>query len=184
MTHRNPPAPQRLLEAARAEFARQGLAGARTARIARRAGVNKQLIHYHFGGKDQLHRAVLADAAAELVRALSGEPDGRLGVVERLRRMVRDQFDFMAQHHELTQLLLRAEISPEWVDPAVGPLVTLLTEGQATGFFRDDVDPPLLARQILVLQLGYLALRPVAAAWPAAQWRDATTELVIRGCTW
>ena len=47
-----------LLDAALTEFADRGLAGARVAEIARRAGVNKQLINYHFGGKQGLYNAV------------------------------------------------------------------------------------------------------------------------------
>ncbi|MBT2383940.1 TetR family transcriptional regulator [Streptomyces sp. ISL-11] len=45
-----------LLDAALEEFAQHGLAGARVQDIAARAGVNKQLISYYFGGKDGLYR--------------------------------------------------------------------------------------------------------------------------------
>ena len=47
-----------LLDAALEEFAAKGYAGARTQDIAARAGVNKQLIAYYFGGKEGLYRAV------------------------------------------------------------------------------------------------------------------------------
>jgi AcrR family transcriptional regulator len=49
---------QRLLEAATAEFARFGLAGARVDRIAAAAGCNKQLIYAYFDSKDRLFDAV------------------------------------------------------------------------------------------------------------------------------
>jgi TetR/AcrR family transcriptional regulator len=49
---------ERILEAALAEFASRGFAGARVERIAARAGVNKQLISYYFGGKQGLYRAL------------------------------------------------------------------------------------------------------------------------------
>jgi TetR/AcrR family transcriptional regulator len=45
-----------LLSAALDEFAAKGFAGARVQDIARRAGVNKQLISYYFGGKEGLYR--------------------------------------------------------------------------------------------------------------------------------
>ncbi|WP_218009607.1 TetR/AcrR family transcriptional regulator [Actinomadura kijaniata] len=48
-----------LLEAALEEFSAKGLAGARVQDIADRAGVNKQLISYHFGGKEGLFEALL-----------------------------------------------------------------------------------------------------------------------------
>src|ERR1700755_2654359 len=57
---RNPAATrQKLLAAARREFAASGLAGARVDEIAARAGVNKQLLYHYFGDKDALYLAVL-----------------------------------------------------------------------------------------------------------------------------
>lgn len=45
---------ERILQAAVTEFGARGYSGARTAAIAARAGVNAQLISYHFGGKQGL----------------------------------------------------------------------------------------------------------------------------------
>ena len=50
---------QALLDAALTEFAAKGRTGARVSEIAGRAGVNKQLISYYFGGKDGLYRALV-----------------------------------------------------------------------------------------------------------------------------
>ncbi|MGH3411009.1 MAG: TetR/AcrR family transcriptional regulator, partial [Streptosporangiaceae bacterium] len=49
---------QALLDAALEEFSARGYAGARVRDIADRAGVSKDLISYHFGGKDGLYREV------------------------------------------------------------------------------------------------------------------------------
>ncbi|MFF0345331.1 TetR/AcrR family transcriptional regulator [Kribbella sp. NPDC004875] len=49
---------QQLLDAAVVEFGARGFSGARVSEIAARAGVNKQLISYYFGGKEGLYRAV------------------------------------------------------------------------------------------------------------------------------
>ena len=49
---------RRLLDAAFDTFAEHGYAGARVQDIADRAGVNKQLITYYFGGKAGLYRAL------------------------------------------------------------------------------------------------------------------------------
>jgi TetR/AcrR family transcriptional regulator len=48
----------RIVEAATAEFAAKGFAGARVSEIAARAGVNQQLIAYYFDGKEGLYREV------------------------------------------------------------------------------------------------------------------------------
>ncbi len=52
---------QRILEAAKEEFASVGLAGARVAEIARRAECNKQLIYHYFGDKSGLYAAAITD---------------------------------------------------------------------------------------------------------------------------
>jgi len=51
---------RRLLEAAAAEFAELGIAGARVDRIAAAARTNKAQIYHYFGSKDGLFEAVLA----------------------------------------------------------------------------------------------------------------------------
>lgn len=66
---------QRILDAALDEFSAKGYSGARTAGIAKRAGVNVQLISYYFGGKEGLldalretwreRRSSLEDSSAE-----------------------------------------------------------------------------------------------------------------------
>jgi TetR/AcrR family transcriptional regulator len=48
----------RILDAAVEEFSAKGFAGARVSEIARRAGVNQQLIAYYFDGKEGLYREI------------------------------------------------------------------------------------------------------------------------------
>jgi TetR/AcrR family transcriptional regulator len=83
---------QQLLDAAVIEFAAHGFGGARVSEIATRAGVNKQLISYYFGGKLGLYQAVsdrwrsgeesitegataLPEVVAAYARAALAEPD-------------------------------------------------------------------------------------------------------------
>jgi TetR/AcrR family transcriptional regulator len=47
---------QKILDAAKVEFGAKGFAAARVSDIADRAGVNKQLISYYFGGKEGLYQ--------------------------------------------------------------------------------------------------------------------------------
>lgn len=60
----------RILDAATREFSENGLAGARTERIAEAAGVNKALLYYYFRSKQELYNAALEEAAEQVV--LSG----------------------------------------------------------------------------------------------------------------
>src|SRR5215475_4958492 len=60
-----------ILDAALREFAEKGMAGARTDAIAHGAGVNKALLYYYFGDKEQLYGAVLEGVFAELCGTLT-----------------------------------------------------------------------------------------------------------------
>src|SRR6266576_3725569 len=82
---------ERILEAALEEFAANGFAGARVDAIARRAGLNKQLISHHFGGKEALYRAVMvarrSQPGGELAAMELGEMPGALATLfDRARR--------------------------------------------------------------------------------------------------
>lgn len=52
------PTGDHLLDVAETLFARHGFSGATLRRITERAGVNLAAVHYHFGGKEALYRAV------------------------------------------------------------------------------------------------------------------------------
>src|SRR3954452_18479885 len=75
---------RRVFDAAAAEFAARGYAGANVDRIARRAGVNKAMIYYHFRSKAALYREILhdmLDAVAGRVRAIAASaapPDDKI----------------------------------------------------------------------------------------------------------
>lgn len=77
----------RILEAALEEFSDKGYAGARVEAIAARAGLSKQLISHHFGGKEGLYRAVmesrLGQPGGELAGAELHLPGGLAALFER-----------------------------------------------------------------------------------------------------
>jgi len=65
----------RILAAAVQEFAAKGFAGARVARIARRARVNKRMLYHYFGNKDDLFRAILGQKLGERMTWATAAPD-------------------------------------------------------------------------------------------------------------
>lgn len=181
-----------IVGAAREEFAAMGFHGARVERIARAAGVNKQLLFYYFHSKHGLFEAVVRAAVDELEAALGSGHARRGPPLERLRAALESQFEFLASHPELVALLSQAgrgDVAP--FAPAIRQLVVLLAEGQGTGQVRDDVDPHLVAAQALVLMLSYLNLEsliagsapPLGADEPAlrGRWKRSAVELVVQG---
>ncbi|MFE7644688.1 TetR family transcriptional regulator [Streptomyces phaeoluteigriseus] len=98
-TTRDPEATKaRIFEAAVAEFARYGIAGARIDRIAAEARANKQLIYAYFGNKAELFTQVLGRCMVDLAAAVPVDPDDVEGWMDRL-------MDYHAAHPELLRLL-------------------------------------------------------------------------------
>jgi TetR/AcrR family transcriptional regulator len=143
---------QALLTAAIAEFATKGPAGARVDTIARRAGVNKQMVYHYFGNKDDLFRAALEEVygrirARERALNLSDLPP-----VRAMESLVGFSFDYLAEHPEFIALLndenrygamhldgLREVQSMHL--PLVELIRDALQRGVREGVFRDDIDP-------------------------------------------
>jgi TetR/AcrR family transcriptional regulator len=182
--------------AARREFEEYGFAGARVGRIAARAGVNKQLLFYYFGSKAGLFRAVL-ESVSQDVLAAAVLPDGIRAPTDRLRESVHRLFQALASNADVVRLILldsrgagEADRAP--LGSAVRKLIeavqALVSEGQGLGYFRDDIEPELVATQALAIAAGYLALGRVAAApsHPTDQsgWAGAAADLLLRTVTW
>lgn len=89
---------QRILEAATAEFAEHGLAGARVDRIAARAGANKQLIYAYFGNKEGLFDSALEASLVLVLDAVPFTPDDLPAYAGAL-------FDFVVEHPQLARLV-------------------------------------------------------------------------------
>jgi len=139
---------QALLDAALAEFADKGLAGARVSEIAARAGVNKQLISYHFDGKEGLYRA-LAERWLEREREFA---DPALPLGELVARYVRETVEQRAMTRLFLRECLEDGAPPDW-DPRASDdepeEVADLRRRQADGEIAAGLDPAFL---LLALQ--------------------------------
>ena len=72
---------EKILAAALAEFSAHGFAGARVDVIARRAHVNKRMLYYCFGTKQELYREILRRKIDERAEWLESSPDDFAGVL-------------------------------------------------------------------------------------------------------
>jgi TetR/AcrR family transcriptional regulator len=121
-------------------------------RIAERAGVNKQLIYYYFGSKDDLYRAALESVYAEIRELERGLKLGDLAPAAAMAALIRFSFDYLARHpefigmlnHENAQGALHVRRSAA-IRATNSPLIELvaatLKRGVAARVFRRRVDP-------------------------------------------
>lgn len=89
---------QRLINAARAEFAEYGIAGARVDRIAANAEANKAQIYHYFGSKDGLFDAVWSALVTQVTAETPIDVDDLPGYAARLA-------DGYAQHPDISRLI-------------------------------------------------------------------------------
>ena len=141
-----------ILGAARGEFSTKGLAGARVNEIALRAGVNKQLIYYYFGSKEDLYRTALEVVYAEIRTLERGLNLADQQPTEAMAALIGFSFDYLARHPDFIGLLNHenAHGAPHVRDSRAirdtnSPLVEMITKtlarGIKAGVFRRGIDP-------------------------------------------
>ncbi len=176
-----------ILEAARAEFGEHGFAGARVSRIAKRSGLNKQLIYYYFGSKAELHRVATSEAQTP-APATAASPS--TPAPESIRTALAGLLDALERRPDVVALLVDRHPPPDaraqaraWVAHALSDLAAAVSDGQGMGYFRDDVDPAAVARQALVSCVGFLAVRRHLEA-DTTTWLRDVSETLLRASRW
>jgi TetR/AcrR family transcriptional regulator len=115
-----------LLAAGAALFSEPGYDAVSIEQLAARAGVNKALISYHFGGKRGLYSAVLASGFQEIAQRLEAAEQAAADAPEALHALLEVFAAFRAEHPEFPGLFIR-EVLSSGVDPAVVPhLVSII----------------------------------------------------------
>ncbi|MEM8948791.1 MAG: TetR family transcriptional regulator [Pseudomonadota bacterium] len=157
----------RILAAAKSEFARLGLAGARVDEIAEKASANKRMIYHYFGSKEDLFQVVLEEAYLD-IRSAEQELDlDHLAPREALERLVRFTWNYYLDNPEFITLVNSANLhrgrhleNSERLKTASRRFVIMvrgiLDRGVADGVFRDGIDPVQL--NITIAAIGYYYL--------------------------
>lgn len=193
---------RRLLDAAEAEFASKGYAGARLREVAQNAGVQQALIHHYFEDKDGLYRAVL-ERALEQTTADSWAILGQVADIEDLLTSYVDLLvRFHVAHANLLAMLRMEALSGsqvvvEVVQQRTRPLFEaaekLIERFQKEGKVRGDI--PASEMIIAVLALSFYPLQEAAlleALWPSRgasqdalkQRKEAIVSLLLKGVLW
>ena len=152
---------KRILAAAKVEFSRKGLGGARVDDIAVRAKANKRMMYHYFGNKEELFRLTLEDAYGAFRKAeaeLLIENDGPLTA---LKRLVTFTWDYYLANPEFITLVnsenlhrarhIKNSATMDILNkPFLARMEALLERGVAQGLFRKNLDPV----QILIVLSG------------------------------
>lgn len=169
-----------MIRCANEEIAENGYPAASLVAIARRAGVSRGVISYHFDNRDDLVEQVIAafyaDAAAFVYPRVAARDGARAKLAELIEANleyladhpveVRAGTDIAANYRSATGKRLE-EIRPEPMRARAG-LITLLTEGQHTGELR-PFDPRAMA----------IAIRHAIDAAIAELERDPTFDTAV-----
>ncbi|RNL71001.1 TetR family transcriptional regulator [Streptomyces sp. I6] len=144
----------RLLDAAFAEFAEHGIAGARVDRIAEAAGANKRLIYVYFGNKEQLFDLVLQRAlelGAESVPFDATDLPGYAGAL----------FDHLTDRPALMRLVAWKQLERPGVTAVGAEAYRRKTEavaaGQRAGTITADFEPADVLTLVLALAQSWFS---------------------------
>lgn len=166
----------RLLGAAAAEFARQGLTAANINHISVAAGLGKGTVYNYFVSKEALFLAVVQEAC-ERVAHRSDQVPSSAPTRERLRAAVASEVEWARNNEAFARVLVRESlvgdprILPQ-IEAAAAPFIShvagILADGIEHGEVRDDV--PIGELALLFTGLVELALVHnwgTEGAWPA-----------------
>jgi AcrR family transcriptional regulator len=190
-----------LLAAGTELFAERGYDGVPVALIADRAGVNKAMINYHFGGKRKLYLAIVSATFAEIIATVEGLADSPRPAPEALRELVAAVGQMVARRHpHFCTMMLREVVAgghrlePELVEqPArlLAAVQRIIARGVREGDFR-PVDPLLTHLSLVGSLVFFFATRRfrehlLASRRPAMKPPDAAAyvahiqDLLTRG---
>ncbi len=165
-----PPVDRRrqILDAAIRVFARQGFHSCRVSDIADEAGVAYGLVYHYFPSKDDVMSELFTERWLLLLAAID-EVDGRNAPArEKLDAVAGFIIDSYRHDPELMQVIIvevtRAANSfgrthlPE-INRAYESIAKIVSDAQASGAFRDDIDPQLASMWF------YGAIEQLLSAW-------------------
>jgi TetR/AcrR family transcriptional regulator, fatty acid metabolism regulator protein len=167
-----------IVKAAIDTIAELGYGQASLARIAETASTSKGVIIYHFGGKDELIRELVAETVARGVAYMEPHIDAERTGAGKLRAYIESNLAFMRENRNhmvaIVEIVLNARAADgsrlydfSVQDAGVAALEQLLAHFQGTGEFRAGFDPRVMAT----------AIRAAINAVPAQLARDPDLDV-------
>lgn len=198
---RDPEATREALLRAGAEmFAGAGYEGVRVEALARRAGVNKAMINYHFGGKRRLYVAVIRSAFAALASRVDELRHSERSPAEQIEELIAAFAELATRRRpSFPALVIREALAPGELSRELAPAMMkvyrgvreILERGMRDGSFR-AVDPTVAYLNLIGSLAFFFATEPMRRrvfgeletpiAQPSAEaYVQYTQQLVLRG---
>lgn len=160
----------RILKAAKKEFAKNGLGGARVDEIAERAQANKRMLYHYFGSKEDLFRTVLEEAYMGIRSAEQKLDLDSLPPAEALEALVRFTWQYYLKNPEFITLVNSENLHrakhikslpslPKSMRGLVTMVENILQRGQESGEFREGIDATQLNLTIAAIGFYYITNR-------------------------
>ena len=187
----NPDTRTRILAAASDEFGAQGFAATSVDRIARRAGVNKAMIYYHFPNKRALYTCIIRDVFTPITVGLRAAVADAAPPEETLRRVIDTLVRSVDKSTHFLPIFLReiadggAHLGPDELALIAGIFATVsgvVAEGGKQKVFQ-PVHPALAHFTLIAPLIMFRATAPVRARIRSARQidiPDADTETLVR----
>jgi AcrR family transcriptional regulator len=184
---------EKILEAARELFVREGYESVSMRKIAARVGYTAMALYRHFADKEALLRELCLEDFRTLRQAMdriASDPDP----IERLRRTGRAYVDFALEYPNQYRLLFMTPLPrtvhvekvvaehPE--EDCYARLREMVAEGITAGRFRPGRDDAELLSQVVWAGLhGIVSLHIIMRRAPAIAWRPVreTAEVILDG---
>jgi TetR/AcrR family transcriptional regulator len=166
---------EKILKAAVELFGQHGLNGVSVAELARSADVNKALIFYYFGSKDNLYlaafRSLIEEIASVMAQTFARTEPG----LYQIEQLVRAHTAFIGSHPYMVRFMIRelmlihsgedSQLLPEMsrvMAPIRNALSNAIAAGQEKGEIR-AVDPLHTIVNILSLDVFFFAGKPLVS---------------------
>lgn len=164
----------RILAAAKSEFARMGLGGARVDDIAAKAKINKRMLYHYFGNKEELFQRTLEDAYGQFRTAEASLKIELDDPITALKRLVTFTWEYYLANPEFITLVnsenlhkarhIRKSGAIDDMNKAfVARMQALLERGAADGLLRRDLDPVQILIALSGMGFHYLTNRHTGA---------------------
>jgi len=145
---------RQIVQTAIETIATQGFSQASLAEIARKAGISKGVISYHFAGKKELIREILASLIREPSEFIKDRVSRSEGALDKLIAYVQANFEFMRTHRNHYVALVdlwgsrgwyegRNRFNAEAYEPSRAYLSKILDSGRQSGELRDVALPTM-----------------------------------------